>query len=248
MPSPPQTHPPIAADQPGTVPHSADEGGAVHRQLAQLRQQLEHAQSALARCRLELDAARELARRDALTGLPNRSGFDTESHRTIVAHGAGNFVLALLFLDLDGFKAVNDELGHAVGDALLRVIGARLANAMRRGDLVCRQGGDEFLCLLPQLNSPDRAQAIAQNLARAIEAPCQIGPHSVTVRASIGVALYPRDGASLPALLGRADRAMYAAKSARCGVMMAGPATADAGVAPASCGSALSRQPPGRRL
>jgi len=196
---------------------------AVHQQLSQVRQQLEHTQLALERCRLDLAAARETARRDALTGLPNRSGFESESHRTMAAHSAGTLVLALLFVDLDGFKAVNDQLGHDVGDALLRVVGARLANAMRHGDLVCRQGGDEFLCLLPQLQSPERAQAIALHLARTIETPCQLGPHRVTVRASIGVALYPRDGVDLPALLGRADRAMYAAKSAGCGVMMAGP-------------------------
>lgn len=223
----------MTTDRRRPAPDSAAQPSSLSEQLTQLREQLTQAQSDLARCRLALVAERHTARRDALTGLPNRNGFDAPSQRTMAAHGAGTLMLALLFVDLDGFKAVNDELGHAVGDELLRVVGARLANAMRRGDLVCRHGGDEFLCLLPQLRSSERAEAIALHLAETIAAPCQVGPHTLTVRASIGMAMYPRDGTTLPVLLRHADQAMYAAKSA--GRSLAAPKRPAA-----ACASALT--------
>ncbi|MCW5635878.1 MAG: diguanylate cyclase [Rubrivivax sp.] len=204
---------------------------------ARLSGELAHARRELDATRAQLAEARLAARSDALTGLPNRRAFDAVSARTLAAHRPGPGVLALLFVDLDGFKAINDRLGHAVGDELLRAIGARLAHAVRRGDLICRYGGDEFLCLLPDLLSRARALAIARTLVRVICAPCQVGPHRLRVRASIGVALHPRDGLTVGALLQRADEAMFHAKARGGGVAMAtDPAAGEP--APAGAGQA----------
>jgi diguanylate cyclase (GGDEF)-like protein len=182
-------------------------------ELQRLRHELARTQVALERSQAELAQALSAACLDTLTGLPNRRGFDRPSRRLLAAHGTASQPLALLFIDLDGFKAVNDRLGHHAGDELLRIVGARLAHAVRAGDLVCRHGGDEFLCLLPRLCEPERAAAIAAGLLTAIAAPCEIGGQRVSVTASIGLALYPRDGRTVGELLRAADAAMYAAKA-----------------------------------
>lgn len=185
----------------------------LERQVATLRQQLGQARRNLALAQADLAESRRLAHSDALTGLPNRLGFDELSTRALAAHQPGGHVLALLFVDLDGFKAVNDRLGHALGDEVLRIVGARLAHAVRHGDLVCRHGGDEFLCLLPHLDDSARAATIARTLEEAIAQPCQVDGHSVALRASVGIAMYPRDGSTVAALLAHADAAMYAVKA-----------------------------------
>jgi diguanylate cyclase (GGDEF)-like protein len=189
--------------------------------VRRLRRLLDHSHDALRGCRDELAHARQAAGRDALTGLPNRRGFEPPLRRELARHAGGAQVLALLFVDLDGFKAVNDRFGHAAGDELLRIVGARLVAGLRRSDLVCRHGGDEFVCLLPQLHSATRAGALAAALLRSITEPCVLGGQVVRVEASIGVAIYPRDGDSAPTLMRSADSAMYAAKARRSGVAMA---------------------------
>lgn len=197
-------------------------------ELARLRATLGRVSAALARARTELADAQRAAGNDALTGLPNRQGFWIPSRRALSSHGQGRHALALLFVDLDGFKAVNDRLGHAVGDALLRVVGARLAGAVRDGDLVCRHGGDEFLCLLTRLAVPQHAASIARDLINAIAVPCHIGRHQVHVRASIGIAMYPHDGRTIGALVASADAAMYRAKASGLGVDLANAHALDA--------------------
>lgn len=193
----------------------------MQRRVLRLRQLLNDAHEALHCSRVELSQAWQLAGRDTLTGLANRRGFEPPLHRELARHAESRQVLALLFVDLDGFKLVNDRLGHAVGDELLRIVGARLVAGMRRSDLVCRHGGDEFVCLLPQLHSAKRARTLAASLLRSITRPCMVGGQSVQVQASIGVAIYPRDGDTLPTLLRSADTAMYAAKAVGAGVAMA---------------------------
>lgn len=206
-----------------------DEFDSMRRALAQARFELAVSRRALAE-------AERAAGRDALTGLPNRRDFDAHAARTLADHADAGRPLALLFVDLDGFKKVNDRLGHAVGDRLLRIVGARLSHGVRAGDFVCRHGGDEFLCLLPDVGSADRARAIAQKLACAVSAPCRLGPRTVVaVRASIGVATYPHDGRSVRTLLRRADAAMYDAKALDCGVRMATAMSVDGRSSDASC-------------
>lgn len=161
--------------------------------------------------------AQHLAWHDPLTGLPNRRGFEARSGDTLTRHQSGSQNFALLFIDLDDFKLVNDQHGHAVGDELLRVIGQRLVHALRAGDMVSRQGGDEFLCLLPDVHDADHVASIARKLFDSVAAPCQLGGRPLQVKPSIGVALYPRDGDNIAALIAQADGAMFHAKRRRTG-------------------------------
>lgn len=191
------------------------------RRISRLRRLLSHSHEALVQIRRELARANRAEGCDSLTGLPNRRGFEPPVMRVLAQHVGGPHRLAMLFVDLDGFKAINDRLGHAAGDDLLRIVAARLSAGIRRGDLVCRHGGDEFVCLLPNLDSEERALALAAELLRAITRPCALHGHEVRVTASIGVAMFPRDGQSMHQLLQRADAAMYAAKRLRCGLVLA---------------------------
>ena len=162
------------------------------------------------------DQARE-ARRDPLTGLPNRSVFF--EHLAEATHRArtGETRLAVLFMDLDGFKHVNDTLGHDVGDELLRAVAGRLAGAVRRSDVVARLGGDEFAVLVELVESIASVEAMADHLCGALAAPISVRGRMVAVRASIGVALGPHPSDDPQLLLRDADVAMYRAKADRPG-------------------------------
>jgi diguanylate cyclase (GGDEF)-like protein len=180
--------------------------------LAQCQQALAQCQLALAECQAREQAALRMAAQDALTGLPNRRAFVQRTGRELQEHAQQAHTFCLLFIDLDGFKAINDELGHAAGDALLQLVGQRLAHGMRRDDFVSRLGGDEFVCLLPNLQGTAQARRLAAKLIEAVTAPCSLGPLTVQVGATVGAAIYPRDGHNLPALLAHADREMRHAK------------------------------------
>jgi diguanylate cyclase (GGDEF)-like protein len=180
--------------------------------LSEVQQALAQCQQELAECQAREAGALRLAAHDALTGLPNRRAFVQQTGRTLQEHAKEAQVFCLLFIDLDGFKAVNDELGHAAGDALLQVVGERLQHGMRRDDFVSRLGGDEFVCLLPNLQSTAQARLLAGKLLQAITAPCRLGRMTVTVGATVGAAIFPRDGQCLTTLLAHADRAMRKAK------------------------------------
>lgn len=179
--------------------------------------------------RAEKEIAR-LAYYDSLTGLPNRTLLHNRLEMAIVqaerAPKAHN-KFALLFLDLDHFKVVNDTLGHSVGDQLLQEAAKRLRAALRRSDtvsrtkneleigdeqLLARLGGDEFIVLLPRLHTPDEAAAVARRIIEEMGRPFQLGPHEVVTPASIGLAIYPDDGRDGDTLLCCADMAMYHAK------------------------------------
>lgn len=163
----------------------------------------------LAACRQRETRALIEARLDPLTGLPNRRLFEQQVGQQLARHQASQGRMALLFVDLDGFKSVNDHHGHGVGDALLKLVARRLRHATRHEDLVCRMGGDEFVCVLFDLHSEGEAEAIERKLAASIALPCHLGPVKLMVRPSIGRSLYPRDGSSIGELLAHADRAMY---------------------------------------
>jgi diguanylate cyclase (GGDEF)-like protein/PAS domain S-box-containing protein len=155
---------------------------------------------------------RELAYHDALTGLPNRVLFgDRLSVAVAQAHRLGQKV-ALLFLDLDRFKLINDSLGHGVGDVLLKAVAGRLRASVREGDTVARLGGDEFTLLLPGLTRPHDVLRIAEKILAAVRAPFELGEREVYVTASMGVSVYPDDGLEPEFLVRNADAAMYRAK------------------------------------
>jgi len=160
-----------------------------------------------------------LAHFDPLTRLANRQHFRVELGALLAAGAAAPQPqnpprLALLCLDLDGFKSVNDTLGHAAGDGLLRVVAERLLANARRGDRVARLGGDEFAVILRDVASARQAMALAQRMLDGLLAPCVVEGAEVPVRSSIGIALAPRDGTDIDTLLRHADLALYAAKAA----------------------------------
>ena len=214
--------------------------------LDETRQALRITQQALAFSRHREQAALALARRDTLTGLDNRLSFEQRCTRTLVEHASNGDGLCLLFIDLDGFKAINDRFGHDVGDALLQVVGARLLHALRVDDVVCRHGGDEFVCLLPNVRTEPQAMAASRHVAESIAEPCSLGPLSgIQVKASIGMAIYPQDGLTLPALLQRADHAMLQAKTLQTGLRLA---SSGVPMQPMQAIQSVVRQDQGRRL
>jgi diguanylate cyclase len=168
-----------------------------------------------AQCRYRAD-------HDALTDLPNRAAFGDHMAKALALAKAPNAerqgcALSVMMIDLDQFKPVNDQHGHAAGDQLLRIVGARLQHAVRAGDVVGRLGGDEFGVLVLDGNSPDHLTALATKLRIAVAAPLQVGQQQVRVTASIGIARHPHDGATAESLLANADTAMYRAKRSGCG-------------------------------
>jgi diguanylate cyclase (GGDEF)-like protein len=163
------------------------------------------------RSRAEGDTLRRLAHTDALTGLPNRRGLQERLHQVLPAAGPGRLV-ALYLLDLDGFKPVNDQHGHDVGDALLVAVGQRLKSPLRAGDTVSRLGGDEFVVLAEGLPSEAAARHVADKLLAAVNTPFNVGGRQVRVGLTVGYALAPLDGSSADELLKRADAAMYTGK------------------------------------
>ncbi|MFL6248831.1 MAG: EAL domain-containing protein [Thermoanaerobaculia bacterium] len=151
---------------------------------------------------------------DALTGLPNRLLFRDRLTIALAHAKRQQTPLAVMFLDLDRFKLVNDTLGHSIGDDLLRVVAARLRSVLREGDTIARMGGDEFTVLLGDLKSPDDAAKTAQKLLDTVAHPVTVEGHELYITTSIGIALYPNDGDNAEALLKNADTAMYRAKDA----------------------------------
>jgi diguanylate cyclase (GGDEF)-like protein len=171
------------------------------------------------------ESARRIAFYDGLTGLPNRRLFERRLAGAMRRSSANQSSLALLFLDLDGFKQVNDRFGHAAGDELLRSVGQRLLDSVRPADEVTRLrslqgsvsrfGGDEFAVLLTGLRDPEDAAECARRIHTSLSQPIELGSGEARVGVSVGIALYPHDGETASALLSAADAAMYAAKSDR---------------------------------
>ena len=151
---------------------------------------------------------------DALTGLPNRRLFRDRLNREVVNAQRNGTKIALMFIDLDRFKQVNDLLGHDAGDVLLKEAAQRIAECVRASDTVARLGGDEFTVILTTLGQLDHVEHLAQKLLDALNRPFRLNKESAYVSGSIGVALFPDDGASSEELIRKADQAMYAAKHA----------------------------------
>ena len=155
---------------------------------------------------------KELVYRDPLTGLPNRRLFDDRLAIALAQAHRYRHRLAVIFVDLDRFKQINDTLGHAAGDELLKAVARRLTTCVREGDTVARRAGDEFTLLLPGIHYAEDVAMISRKLSDALREPFPVDGHEVRVTSSGGVALYPEDGKSEEALLRSADTAMYRAK------------------------------------
>lgn len=166
-------------------------------------------------------AARHAAFHDPLTSLPNRMLFNDRLEHGLAQAARHDRTLAVMFIDLDGFKAINDTHGHLAGDAILKTVALRLGEMTRDEDTLSRHGGDEFLYLLLELSNETDATMIAEKIIRILGEPCTVNVSgaeiSVTVGASIGIAIFPADGTTGESLVRCADKAMYRAKRDRCG-------------------------------
>ena len=149
---------------------------------------------------------------DTLTDLPNRNYFDENLEIALVKAKNNNNLMAVVFLDLDCFKNINDSLGHKVGDQLLKSFAQRLSSCVRNNDIISRWGGDEFTLLLPQINSPEDTINLAQRILEDLKQPFEVAGHQLYVKTSIGIAIYPQDGEDGETLLKNADAALYRAK------------------------------------
>ncbi|MEX0959241.1 MAG: 7TM diverse intracellular signaling domain-containing protein [Burkholderiales bacterium] len=160
------------------------------------------------------EALFEMAHHDALTGLPNRLLLSDRFRIAAAQAARSKREIALLMMDLDGFKQVNDKLGHDIGDLLLVAVADSIQGTVRATDTIARFGGDEFIVLLNDLRDAEEATRVADQIILALAHPHYVGTHSLTITTSIGIALYPQDGSTLEALLKCADIAMYRAKEA----------------------------------
>lgn len=158
---------------------------------------------------------------DALTGLPNRVLFIDRLEHGIEQAKRHGWTLAVMFLDLDKFKAINDAHGHAAGDAVLLTIAKRLKETTRTDDTISRHGGDEFLYLLMDVDEDQDAAIVATKIIQAVQWPCDTGAGALTVHTSIGISIFPRNGTTAEALIMSADAAMYRAKQNQSGYAFA---------------------------
>jgi diguanylate cyclase (GGDEF)-like protein len=219
----------IALEQSETVESrvqvAAEELEAVNQALeteVREREMLEHQ---LAAVKEQEEAARHAAFHDPLTGLPNRVLFNDRLEHGLAQARRHGWKIAVMFVDLDDFKSINDAYGHDVGDIVLQTIARRLRENTREDDTVCRHGGDEFLYLLMEIRDERDAIKIAEKIIEVIQEPCDIRVRdlaiSPSIGASIGIALYPTNATTADALIKNADKAMYRAKRIRSGYAFA---------------------------
>jgi diguanylate cyclase (GGDEF)-like protein len=169
-------------------------------------------QEALAEVRMAEEKIKDLAYHDSLTSLPNRLVFTDRLTLAVSQAQRQGSTLAVLFLDLDRFKVINDSLGHSLGDLLLQQVGARLTGCLRAGDTVARLGGDEFVLLLPGVQGAAEAERVALKVLETLRQPFHLEGRELFVTASMGISLFPNDGQDADALVRNADAAMYRAK------------------------------------
>jgi diguanylate cyclase len=161
--------------------------------------------------------ARQRSMHDFVTGIPNRQLFNEHLEKAIALAQRGDWILGVMFMDLDGFKQINDSHGHAIGDKVLQTVAQRLQERVRSGDTACRYGGDEFLYLLVNPRSIENIGGIAQKVSARISQIMVFDDLTLTIQPSIGIAVYPGDGSTGVELVAKADAAMYRAKETKTG-------------------------------
>ena len=184
----------------------------IESELASLRTDLAEVRDDLLDAQVRERAAREASLHDALTGLPNRASFEQSLGHSLTQATRHGSRLAVLFIDIDNFKSINDSYGHGVGDQLLVTIAARLRSFFRDEDIICRWGGDEFVCLLMEVQQDDTVVRLANQLCERISEACKFTEESLVTELSIGIAVFPEDGETAESLIRNADAAMYEAK------------------------------------
>src|SRR5690349_5231573 len=181
---------------------------------AELVQAAVHADSVAQTAVSSLDELARSTQHDELTGAPTRALLLDRLENAIAMAGRRSTRVGVIFVDLDGFKQINDSLGHAVGDRVLQLATRRLEASVRESDSVSRHGGDEFVVLLAEMAKASDAAAVAQKILESLAAPAHVGAHTLSLSGSLGISVYPEDGADANTLIECADAAMYRAKKA----------------------------------
>lgn len=205
----------------GKVQDAADKLAVVNQDLqveVEVRQQLEQQ---LQQVTQDEEEARHASFHDPLTGLPNRALFDNRLEHGLAQAKRHGWTLAVMFMDLDGFKQINDVHGHDAGDAVLKIIAERLKQSTREDDTVSRHGGDEFMYLLMEIRDVQDIIQIAEKILYAIQLPCQLDVGEISIKTSIGISIYPKNGDTALELVNSADKAMYEAKRTKSGYAFA---------------------------
>jgi diguanylate cyclase (GGDEF)-like protein len=203
------------------VQSAVDELGIVNNALKDEVREREIIQKELEEVIIEKDIATEASMHDALTGLPNRALFYDRLEHGLEQAKRHGWNLAVMFLDLDKFKQINDEYGHDAGDKVLLSVAKKLKENTRSDDSICRLGGDEFLYLMMEVKNEREVTKIIKKLIKAIELPFDDTNQNLVVKPSIGVSLFPKNADNLDGLIKSADLAMYAAKLSKSGYAFA---------------------------
>ena len=194
------------------VQECAEDLHSVNTALAEEIDERKKLEQKLRDSKVQEEKNRYLAYHDVTTGLANRALFNDRLDHALAQAERHAWSLAVMFIDLDKFKSINDTYGHDIGDKVLQIVAARLQICVRDEDTVSRVGGDEFLCLLMEVNEDANVANIAESMIGKISEACELNDVKLIVKPSIGIAIYPRDGTTAEVLLKNADAAMYKAK------------------------------------
>lgn len=194
------------------VKECADDLQAINTVLAEEVSERKKLEKKLSISKVEEKRARYMAYHDITTGLANRALFNERLDHALIQAERHNWSLAVMYMDLNKFKAINDTHGHDAGDKVLQIVGERLQGCVRAEDTISRIGGDEFLCLLLEVKNDSMVARVAELMIKRVAQPCDINGTKLLIQPSIGIAMYPRDGTTAEVLLKNADAAMYQAK------------------------------------
>ncbi|MDO9582557.1 MAG: GGDEF domain-containing protein [Desulfomicrobium sp.] len=184
----------------------------IESELVDTKTDLAEVREDLSKAEVDVEIAQQLALQDVLTGLPNRASFEQGLKHGLIQAKRHGWRLAVLFIDIDKFKTINDSYGHSMGDQALLTVANRLKSFVRGGDMVSRWGGDEFVCLLLEVKQDADVTRLAEKLVNRIAEPCEFDGTVLSITSSIGIAMYPEDGETADILFKNADTAMYKAK------------------------------------
>jgi diguanylate cyclase (GGDEF)-like protein len=185
---------------------------AFESELAETKIDLAEARDDLSKSQAKEEETRQITLHDPLTGLPNRVLFEQRLEHGLIQAKRHGWELAILFMDIDKFKSINDSYGHDLGDKVLLMVANRLQSSVREEDMVCRWGGDEFGCLLLDIKEEANVTRHAEKMVNRIAEACEINGTVLSIRPSMGIAIYPADGETADILFKNADMAMYKAK------------------------------------
>ena len=192
----------------------------IESELADTKTDLAEVRDDLSKSQVKEEETRQITLHDALTGLPNRVLFEQRLEHGLIQAKRHSWKLAVLFIDIDKFKSINDTYGHDMGDKVLLMVANRLQSSVREEDMVCRWGGDEFVCLLLDVKQEANVTLLAEKMVNRIAEACEFNGTVLSIRPSMGIAIYPADGETADILFKSADTAMYKAKGTESRVVL----------------------------